>query len=73
MAKRPFRRMALALFAALALLASSGCFPGDFQFDKLTQDVKNPPPSKASSSKATPHNYGAPQPQVFVFDGGGGG
>jgi hypothetical protein len=63
----------MALFAAIALLLCSGCFPGRYQLDKLEQAQKHPIPTKSGASKATPHNYGAPQPMVFIFDAGGGG
>ena len=61
------------LLAATALLLSSGCFPGDYQFDRRDPAVDNNPVAVPNgATKATPHTYGAPPPIVVNADASAG-
>lgn len=73
MAKTKTRLWLLALLAAATLLSSSGCFPGDYQFDRRDPAVDNNPPAAPNgATKATPHSYGAPPPLILSVDAAAG-
>ena len=73
MTTKTTRARLFGLLTATALLLSSGCFPGDYQFDRRDPAVDNNPVAVPNgATKATPHTYGAPPPITRSIDAAAG-